>query len=197
MDLYKLHSKPKTLAGYKQSVNVPTVAWNKFESAYPKVTHEDTEFYKSIFIKDAKYASLYAINIMKERWPEAEQYIMKSPKWVLEYMAEVMPDEEWPAAEKYIKQSPQYAYEYAYYHLGERWPEAEDTIMKSPSYAFEYANDIIKGRWPEAEKYIMKNPEAAYFYAIRIIKGRWPEAEKYIKQNSKWWSKYNSELEIL
>jgi len=73
--------------------------------------------------KDAESAYLYSINIIKDRWPEAEPHIMKDP-W--------------------------FAYLYARFIIKGRWPEAEPYIMKDAESAYLYAICIIKGRWPEA-----------------------------------------------
>jgi hypothetical protein len=66
----------------------------------------------------------YALHIIKDRWYEAEPYIMKDPSASLEYARHVIKG---------------------------RWPEAEQYILKDPYYAFPYAKSVIKGRWPEAE----------------------------------------------
>ena len=44
----------------------------------------------------------YARNIIKGRWPEAEPYIMKDPKWAAAYAVWVIKDR-WPEAEPYIE----------------------------------------------------------------------------------------------
>ena len=75
-------------------------------------------------------AYLYAKNVIKGRWPEAESNIMKNQSTILKYVRDVIEG---------------------------RWPEAEPTIMKSPYYAYLYATNIIKGRWPKAEHIIMKS----------------------------------------
>jgi len=71
----------------------------------------------------------YAENVIKGRWPEAEEYIMKNPY---------------------------YAYYYAKNIIKDRWLEAEEYIMKDPKWAYWYALYVIKDRWLEAEEYIMK-----------------------------------------
>lgn len=52
--------------------------------------------------KFPKLAFNYAHKIMKQRWPEAEPYIIKHPFWAYKYAVEVM-RERWPEAEPKIK----------------------------------------------------------------------------------------------
>ena len=134
----------------------------------------------NIVNQDPITAYVYARNVMKGRWPEAEPYIMKHPITAYLYARDVMKGR-WPEAEPYIMTDPYAAYLYANDVMeGKRWPEAEPYIMKYPTSAYPYARDVIKGRWPEAEPYIMKHPGNASHYATYVIKGRWSEAEPYI-----------------
>ena len=106
----------------------------------PKRIKERLEAFK----KDPQMAYYVASAILKQRWPEAEPYIMKDPL---------------------------YAYNYALRVLNrERWPEAEPYIMKNPRVALYYAHDVIRGRWPEAEPYIKKDPTQWETYRYNLIK---------------------------
>ena len=98
----------------------------------------------------ARWAYDYVHNVIKGRWPEAEETISKDPEW---------------------------AYWYALNVIKGRWPEAEETISKDPRWAYSYALNVIKGRWPEGEQAISTDPYLACSYACNVIKGRWPEAE--------------------
>jgi hypothetical protein len=84
----------------------------------------------------------YALEVIKDRWPEAEDIIIKDSDSALYYSAEVIKG---------------------------RWPEAEDIIMKDPHNACQYAQNIIKDRWLEAEPYIMKNLFAARCYMDFVL----------------------------
>ena len=69
---------------------------------------------------DPQSAYLYSKKILKERWPEAEPYIM---------------------------QDPFYAYVYALYVIKDKWPEAEPTIKKDKEIWNYYRSYFkIKGR---------------------------------------------------
>ena len=70
--------------------------------------HPDTAYY-------------YAINVKKERWPEAEKSLLKDINMASEYVKE----------------------------LGIRWPEYESKIINKPKRIYEYAKQVIKGKLPE------------------------------------------------
>ncbi len=117
---------------------------------------------------DPHYAYVYARDVIKGRWKEAEEYIKTDPYWAFRYARDVIKGR-WKEAEEYIKTNPQSAYFYARDVIKGRWPEAEDYIKKDPYYAYHYAKNVIKGRWPEAEEYIKKDPKYAAHYAKEVI----------------------------
>ncbi len=100
-------------------------------------TDKSSDIYREAIKKIPKLAYEYAKDMIQERWPEAEPYIMKS----------------------------EFAAYYAKYIIKGRWPEAEPYIMRDPVAAFYYARDVITGRWPEAEPIILANPFWASEYA--------------------------------
>lgn len=63
----------------------------------------------------------YAINVKKERWPEAEKTMLRDIERASEYVKE----------------------------LGIRWPEYESKIKNKPKRIYEYARQVIKGKLPE------------------------------------------------
>lgn len=83
-----------------------------------------------IIKRDPYYASIYAIHLLKCRWPEAEPSIMKNAFC---------------------------AHSYALRIIRGRWLEAESTIMQTPRVAYYYAKQVIQGRWKEAELHISKS----------------------------------------
>ena len=90
------------------------------------------------------------------RWPEAEKTIASHANAASRYAHEIL-GERWPAAEEVIlrKEDSWAAWEYANNVIGGVWPEAESIILnKEPKYNEEaalYAIYCIKGRWKEAE----------------------------------------------
>jgi len=118
------------------------------------------------------------INHTGERFPQAEQFIMKDANYAVEYARNIL-NKRWPEAEPYILKEPEWAYEYARNVIKDRWPEAEPAIMKS-NISVDYATHVIGGRWPEAEPYILGNFSLLYWYIKEIINTRWRDAEPYL-----------------
>jgi hypothetical protein len=114
----------------------------------------NNESAKETIKKDPYAACLYAENVIKGRWKEAEPY---------------------------IKKDPHFAYYYALDVIKGRWKEGEETIKKNPEYAYQYALDVIKGRWKEVEKNIKsgtdllkycKNLDQRVVELEHLLKGR-------------------------
>jgi len=55
----------------------------------------------------------FAYDIIHDRWPEAEPYIMQDPRWAYMYALNVIRDR-WPEAESYIMLDVYYACAYVY-----------------------------------------------------------------------------------
>jgi len=130
-------------------------------------------------LKDAGIKLAFSPMSLSERIPEIEAEYLKvgDPSDLYLYAREVIKGR-WPEAEPIIVgYSASFARLYAANILKRRWPEAEDIIAKTPMVALRYIKDFIGGRWPKAEPYIIKEPECASQYAKEIIQGRWPEAE--------------------
>lgn len=103
-------------------------------------------------LKDLNVAIMYAQGVIKGRWPELEQKLLKNPV---------------PAGFPYV------AIIYTKCVIKGRWPELENFIIsKNASWAaFDYAVDIIQGPWLEAEKIVLTN----YFSFIRYYSHFYPE----------------------
>jgi hypothetical protein len=84
----------------------------------------------------AEYLYWYAHYVIKDRWPEAEPYIVKDAMHACLYAENV---------------------------LGHRWREAEPHIMKDPYWSDYYAVYVMDMRWPEAEP-LIKNSDSANKY---------------------------------
>jgi len=63
----------------------------------------------------------------------------------------------WVEAESIIKQEPEYAFFYALDVIKGRWVEAESIIKQNPRYAYDYARDVLKCSWEELEKHDENN----------------------------------------
>ena len=79
---------------------------------------------------------------MQCRWPEAEKYIKKNPKWACAYAADV---------------------------IKSRWKEAENIIAKNQYAASDYYILIIKGNWSEwTDEEIARSTAWMYYYAKKL-----------------------------
>jgi hypothetical protein len=172
--------------------------------------------------------------LLEENYPDKERVLCDYAKYIA--------CERWPEAEEYMIKTPASAYNYAHSVLDGRWPEAEPIIAKDPSYSIRYAQDVLKGAFPLAEKNILSsnyyfdyftfataatrelvakianqfdssmtvgeilqkvndgrnkdfenkllnsthNQKKAVWYAANILKGRWIEAENIIKRSARW-----------
>jgi hypothetical protein len=59
----------------------------------------------------------------------------------------------WPEAEPTIRTDPERAYWYARDVMKQRWPEAEPTIRTDPERAYWYAMDVMKLNEMQARKW--------------------------------------------
>ena len=135
---------------------------------------------------NAERAYVYAINVLKSRWPEAEPFIAKDPRTVGEYAKNVLKSR-WPEAEPFIAKDPGTASAYAINVLKSRWPEAEPVIAKDSKSAYLYVRNVLQGRWPEAEPFIAKNPGTASDYARYVLDyKRFIEAEPFIAKDPRY-----------
>ena len=60
------------------------------EEAYYKCNGKINKDLEPIIIKSPRYAYLYALNIIKGRWIEAEQYIINNSEWTCFYALNVI-----------------------------------------------------------------------------------------------------------
>jgi hypothetical protein len=104
---------------------------NFTQDFYPEWNFIKSPEYFQVIMKDPRDAYLYARDVIKGPWPEAEPYIMKDPRDAYLYARDVIKGP-WPEVEPLIINSP-FVTEYAYDVKKDRWPKAEDNIFKSDS----------------------------------------------------------------
>jgi hypothetical protein len=102
---------------------------------------DDLKPIEHIIKKNSFYSYMYAMNVIKGRWPEAEHIIMRNSYYAVFYAKEVIKGR-WIEAEPYIKTTPMSAYRYAKYVLHNRWVEAEDVIKIDWVWWGEYNKDF-------------------------------------------------------
>lgn len=188
LNLYRYYDNARSLPMYNELNNKLHMLLRSSRNDWGVgITAEDLEPIVQIIKRSPIYAYDYAGKIIKGRWPDGENTIMRSPYDAYKYsLYRLRPDPQWQ------------------YKSG-RWPEAEPFIMKEPDVAANYAMDILaneptwehkNGQWPDAESYIMQDPYAAYQYAMRVLKHRWLEAEPTIQQDEWLWNEYKHKLGI-
>lgn len=123
---------------YHNSLEIFNYWWLE-EGEQPQLS--DIENILHIIKRDAPSANEVARAIIKDRWIDAEPYIMKRPY---------------------------YAFRYARDILKARWSEAEPYIMKHPHQAYLYAYYIIKSRWVECEPYMKTDENEWWWYKVRF-----------------------------
>jgi len=96
------------------------------------------------------WTAFYYARAMGRRWELAEKKILagKDPATCFDYANEVIKDR-WPEAEKFIVKNLDFALRYAIHFFGGRWEEYEKAIINDPERCYRYAKDAIKGRLPE------------------------------------------------
>ena len=103
MNLYNLHTNPDQLDGYEESYKIPDNAWDIIKRTK---TQEERRKYEQYIKYDGEIATDYALRYLsKNRFKEAEPYIMKKPDWASIYAHHIIGGR-WLEAEKYIKQDP-------------------------------------------------------------------------------------------
>lgn len=119
-----------------------------------------------------------AINVLKDRWPAAEPYIMKDPEVALYYARDVIKGR-WQEAEPYIMKNIEPANLYNRDIMKGKWPDLLNHIKQDAKAATEYCtfNNV---RWPEAEPYIVKDLDAAIEYLRMVKNSKWPQLEQEI-----------------
>ena len=130
----------------------------------------------------------YAKNIYKERFKEAEEYIIKNLQDTYEYYTNAIYDDtipfdkqknNWEEGRKKILSNPVIAYDFIVNFVNQRVPEAEPAILQQLDLTLSYLHNIIgsKKRWIEAEKKYINNSEFVYKYS-NLMEKRWLQGEK-------------------
>ena len=78
---YKFHSQPQQLMGYAESsTKIPEIAWDQFNT-----TNEQKRKLEHLWAQYAKYAYLYARQVIKKPWPPGEAAIAADAYFAKEY----------------------------------------------------------------------------------------------------------------
>jgi len=188
MYIYNFHSNPEELNHYGEIINDAGIAYEIAET-----NNQRDSTLERIIMTEPYTAYEYAVNILKRRWPEAEEVIKTDAKAAFLYAKRFRPNSRkgWPEAEEVIMTGdPKDVYTYAQTFKPNGWPEAEPYIAKNAESAFWYAAVFKRGRWPEAEEILKTDAHFAYLYAKEIIEGRWHEAEEVIMADETYGPRY-------
>lgn len=114
----------------------------------------------------------YSIDVIKDRWHEAEPVILTDPRQATVYHQKVWKKVSGPSA------------------IEQRWAEFEEILIndfdkegvKRESLIYSYDNKeyFEDGRWTALENVIYDKPVSAGWYAVAVLEKRWPKAEPYI-----------------
>lgn len=177
MDLYHLHNKPHTLKHHDIAHDhVPKLILGRYGSNKAALKEREHKI-----AKDPEAAVQYAIDILMDKFPEAEPYILTNAKAAERYARAIRGP--WKEAEDIIATDSWASYSYAANVLNGPFPKGEDAILTDVENTHFY-NDVIlnDARWKAREKKLLadKNALELVSYAYRIIKGPWKEAEPII-----------------
>ena len=118
-----------------------------------------------------------ALEVLGDRWPEAEEIILSDSVVAVRYAKEAMKTR-WPLLEKQLLKGRRIPLivEYARDVIGGPWPEAEIKIRrkKDAEWMVLYAREVLGGRWPQAESVISQSDHAE-LYAIKVVRKNWNE----------------------
>jgi hypothetical protein len=149
MNLYKLHSSPDQLIGFKQAKDVvPELVWDVLRKG-KKLNPIQIKTVAS----NAKTALEYAKVRGSGRWPPGEAAIATNAEKSYFYANDVL-ESRFLKGEAVIAKDPNYAYYYAFDIIKGRWLPGEKAIATEPFAAYNYATEIIGDRWLEGEKAI-------------------------------------------
>jgi hypothetical protein len=169
---------------YRQFLKEASLAFNTYTSPEDAFEHAlklgfRDQTIEDVIKTDPEYALKYAEEVVRSRWPEAEEVMKSNVDVWNRYQAFLKSLNENSKAGGTYFSSPENAFLYCK-KMKRRIPEAEELIKNNAHYAGRYADEIIHGRWPEAEEVIKKSGYQAGLYARLVIEDRWPEAERYI-----------------
>lgn len=140
--------------------------------------------------KSGKSSLEYAKTVIRGRFELGEKSILEqcSPEEVC-YYSTILMDEKWPEAEEKILKSCSACCDYCC-KFEYRWPEAELKIMECPIGCVRYADLVIGGKWPEAESVIAQDARSSIRYA-KNIEERFEKGEdeiiKFFASNDSSW----------
>ena len=128
----------------------PLVArWSHTALAYALHTGQRFPAGEPVLVKDRIRAGVYAADILKGRWLEAEALLAQKKEQALDYVEKVL-RAPWPEAEPVLLSDPYTAASYAL-ASGKRAYDMEERIAFLPQVRQKYHQTFIHTRWPAWE----------------------------------------------
>src|SRR4030065_565173 len=93
LDLYKLHSDPKSIKGHDVAYEkVPGLAWKKYKDQPDELKKREDLWSKGedAIAKDPYFAYLYAHDVLKKPFPKGEDAIVKQSGFSYWYAHDVL-----------------------------------------------------------------------------------------------------------
>jgi hypothetical protein len=150
-------------------------------------------------LQDPLYAAKYSIYIMKERWKEGEDIILKNKddmQSIYSYYVNFLykkekEGEDFSKIENLIADSPNFAYMFAKNQIKGRWGKGEKAILTDPSILYSYISDVVKKRIPEFEEAMLKHKNSSicykyYDYSRKYLRSDWNEGIPIIIKDPKY-----------
>ncbi len=176
MNLYQLHSKPKTLFGYSDKAKWARTANGAYQYVWYILGKKRFPEGEAALATDPKLATSYAI-LTKRRFPAAEANIAKSTPSVASLYASKVLGGRFQEAESMIAKDPESALQYAMYCVKGRWEAGEAAISKDASCSVLYAEEVLWAPFPAGEAAIAKDGVSAVQYAVAVLKDVFPAGE--------------------
>ena len=141
--------------------------------------------------KNPEHSYIYALKVLKGRFPEGEAAIAQSHEYAFLYAKEVIKGRFEEAEATFLKHSSSWGhrnYLVNYFLKIAKVPNpiVESMILKEhPDHSVTYAQNCVQGRWIKGEKVILEDWSRASEYHKEIVKERWEEYEDSLLKNKK------------
>jgi len=131
----------------------------------------------------------YIITVIKDRYPKAEQVLVKKLEVAFEYASKILYGRFYEG-EDLISKNSKYSLKYALEIIGGRFEKGEDALAQNSLSSLKYALLIMKGRFEKGEISISKRSDTSFIYTTRILRDRFKEGERAIIKNKTYLQNY-------
>lgn len=140
MNLFNYHTDPESLKHYEAAhEKIPRFAWEKYAGDASQIRARE-----HLWAREADKSVMYAMHFLGERFKKGEPAILKDSFWARVYASEVIKGP-WPEAEDIIATSAYDSFVYAQQVLKARFKKGEDAIRHS-QYNNAYVSWLLRPR---------------------------------------------------